>query len=427
MSGIATAVIGGAVVSGVVASKNASKATKAQQKGIDTATAENRRQFDQTSNNLADADEYNRAQLQLGKNRSVRSLKEGQQAQQQQLLNAQKFNAGQLKAGANRSVRALNKGQQGQEQQLLEAQKFNAGQLKAGANRAIGALRSGESKQQQQLNPFATAGVSALEQQQALLGMGGQAQQDAAFGAFRDSPGQKFMRDRAQKNLLRNSAAIGGLGGGNVRSALVEQGAGFAAQDFNNQFNRLGDIRTAGQNAAANIGQGALSTGSNAASTRFNEAQLTGAGAMNTAANVGQGMLNTGSNIASTRFNEAQLTGEGAMNTGLNIGQGMLNTANNVASNQFNAAQLSGAGTINTAARQGQFGQNLATNVGNLAVQGGNNQAQGIQNQNSIVQSGIGQLSGALGQFGNFGGSTSYGNAANSRMTGIQAQLNGIG
>ena len=430
MSGIATAVIGGAVISGVVGSKNASKATKAQQKGIDTATEESRRQFDETSDDLAYASQVNRNQLVRGENKAVATLNAGQQAQQQQLLDAQKFNAGQLKAAGNRSVRALNAGQQAQEQQLLDAQQTNARQLRAGSNRAIDALRSGENKQRQQLNPFATAGVSALEQQQALLGMGGQAQQNAAFGAFKDSPGQKFMRDRAQKNLLRNSAAIGGLGGGNVRSALVEQGAGFAAQDFNNQFNRLGDIRTAGQNAAANIGQGALSTGSNVASTRFNESQLTGAGAMNTAANVGQGMLNTGSNIASTRFNEAQLTGEGAMNTGLNIGQGMLNTANNVASNQFNAAQLRGAGTINTAARQGQFGQNFATNVGNLAIQGGSNQAQGIQNQNSIIQSGIGQLSGALGQFGGFGssgGSTAYGSAANSRMTGIQAQLNGMG
>ena len=293
--GIAGAVVGGAVISGVVGSKNARKATKAQQKGVDTATNESKRQFDITTDRLDAAEDVNR--------------------------------------------RAVNKT----------------------ADRAIDRLGQGEQAQRDQLSPFSTAGVSALEQQQALLGMGSQEQQNAAFGAFTESPGQKFMRDRAQKNLLRNSSAIGGLGGGNVRSDLVEQGAGFAAQDFNNQFARLGDLRTSGQNAATNIGQGALTT----------------------AGNIAQTDVNRGANI--------------------------------------------GSAALNSAARQGQFGQANAANIGNLAIQGGNNQAQGIQNQNSIIQSGIGQISGAFGQFGNSGGSTAYGNAAGSRMTGIQSRLNGIG
>ena len=108
---------------------------------------------------------------------------------------------------------------------------------------------------QENLRPFQEAGVGALGQQQALLGLGGQDAQQEAFAAFNESPGQKFIRDRAQKNLVRNSSAIGSLGGGNVRSALVEQGAGFAQQDFNNQFGRLGQIAGQGQSAVTNIGQ----------------------------------------------------------------------------------------------------------------------------------------------------------------------------
>ena len=112
------------------------------------------------------------------------------------------------------------------------------------------------------LKPFQEAGVGALGQQQALLGLSGQDAQNQAFAAFNESPGQKFMRDRAQRNLVRNSSAIGGLGGGNVRSALVEQGAGFAQQDFNNQFGRLGQIAGQGQNATNSLGQfGAQSAG----------------------------------------------------------------------------------------------------------------------------------------------------------------------
>ena len=62
--------------------------------------------------------------------------------------------------------------------------------------------------------------------------------------------------------MLRNSAAIGGLGGGNVRTALQEQAVGFAQQDINNQFGRLGQLAGQGQNAANTSGQlGAQSAG----------------------------------------------------------------------------------------------------------------------------------------------------------------------
>ena len=105
------------------------------------------------------------------------------------------------------------------------------------------------------LQPFQEAGQKAIGSQQDLLGLNGVGAQQAAFAAMQDSPGQQFLRDRAQKNLLRNSSAIGGLGGGNVRSALVEQGVGFAQQDLQNQFGRLGQLAGQGQNAATSIGQ----------------------------------------------------------------------------------------------------------------------------------------------------------------------------
>lgn len=108
---------------------------------------------------------------------------------------------------------------------------------------------------QESLRPFQEAGVGALGQQQALLGLSGQDEQQQAFAAFNESPGQAFLRERGQRNLLRNASAIGGLGGGNVRSALVQQGVGFAQQDFQNQFSRLGQLAGQGQAATTNIGQ----------------------------------------------------------------------------------------------------------------------------------------------------------------------------
>ncbi len=156
MSGIATAVVAGAVISGVVASKSADKAAKAQTKAADTGIAEQQRQFDIT---------------------------------------------------------------------------------------------------QEQFQPFQEAGVAALGQQQALLGLSGQEEQQAAFAGLEESAGQKFLRARAQKNLLQNASAIGGLGGGNVRSALVQQGVGFAQQDLENQFSRLGQVSGQGQAATTSVGQ----------------------------------------------------------------------------------------------------------------------------------------------------------------------------
>jgi hypothetical protein len=123
-----------------------------------------------------------------------------------------------------------------------------------GQNQSIAEQRRQFDATQANLQPFQDAGQAAIGEQQNLIGLNGNEAQQASFDAFNASPGQKFLRDRAQKNLLRNSAAIGGLGGGNVRSALVEQGVGFAQQDYNNQFGRLGQLAGQGQTAATNIG-----------------------------------------------------------------------------------------------------------------------------------------------------------------------------
>jgi hypothetical protein len=110
-------------------------------------------------------------------------------------------------------------------------------------------------RQREAQAPFQAAGVSALEQQQALTGLaGGEAQQQALEGVA-SSPGQQFLRDQQERALLRNASAIGGLGGGNVRTALQQQAFGRAQTDIANQFNRLSSISGAGQTATQNIGQ----------------------------------------------------------------------------------------------------------------------------------------------------------------------------
>jgi hypothetical protein len=113
------------------------------------------------------------------------------------------------------------------------------------------------------LEPRIQGGNRAFVDQEALLGLSGQEAQSQAYGQLEESAGQRFLRDRQQKALLRNQAAIGGLGGGNVRTALQEQAMGFAQQDIQNQFGRLGQLAGQGQNAANTSGQFGSQSASN--------------------------------------------------------------------------------------------------------------------------------------------------------------------
>lgn len=107
----------------------------------------------------------------------------------------------------------------------------------------------------EQQQPFIQAGTRAVEQQQALLGLSGQEAQQKAMEQFQESPGQQFIRQRQERALLRNQAAIGGLGGGNIRTALQQQAAGFAQTDLQNQLAQLAGLSGRGQTAVTNVGQ----------------------------------------------------------------------------------------------------------------------------------------------------------------------------
>ena len=108
---------------------------------------------------------------------------------------------------------------------------------------------------QAQMAPWREAGATALGQQQALLGMGTPEEQQAAFAAFADTPGQQFLREQQERSLLRSQSAIGGLGGGRVRTALQQQAFGRAQTDYQNQLSRLAELSGTGRTTAAQIGQ----------------------------------------------------------------------------------------------------------------------------------------------------------------------------
>ena len=266
------------------AEKAAKRAGEVQAKCQEAGIAEQRRQFDITQQNFApfqaagaDALEQQRILLGLGAspatdpNASRRTELETQIA---------KLQAGpQFATGDTQSFAGGKRG-------LMQRAAQNAVQ-----NVQQGRLEELQSE------------LSALAPPPTASTLSPQQQQQQAFDKFNDSPGQQFLRDRAQKNLLRNSAAIGGLGGGNVRSALVQQGIGFAQQDFQNQFARLGQLAGQGQAAVNSIGQ----FGANASG------------------NIGNAMMAGGNARASGIMNQNQALQQGIQ--GVTTGLGLFSSA----------------------------------------------------------------------------------------------------
>ena len=136
--------------------------------------------------------------------------------------------------------------------------------------------RAGIGTTEQYLSPYATAGTDALQQQVALTGAMDTSLPQLDYGTFEESAGQKFLRERQEQSLLRNQAAIGGLGGGNVRTALQEQAYGIASQQEESwyarqmqawqakqiaqqqQLSNYGALATQGATASSNIASGSL-------------------------------------------------------------------------------------------------------------------------------------------------------------------------
>ena len=101
--------------------------------------------------------------------------------------------------------------------------------------------------------PYMDAGKRALDQRQALLGLSGTDAQQQAINAFQESPSQKFLRERAERSLIRNASATGNLGGGNIQQAVQEQAIGVAAGQLGDYQNQLAALSGGGQTASNNM------------------------------------------------------------------------------------------------------------------------------------------------------------------------------
>jgi hypothetical protein len=297
----------------------------------------------------------------------------------------------------------------------------------------------------EELRPFVSPGQQANQVQAALSGALGPEAQAEAFQNFTDSPGQQFLRDRAEQSLLRREAALGGLGGGRVRQALQEQAVGLAQQDLDRQFGRLGQVSGTGLRAAEGLGTllgqqartGVDLTGQQAGlaqnlglaraglveSGGAQQAALNQARAINeldasgATARIAQ---QTGLSEAQVRQQMSQLISSGRLQAGRDISGAIAGATAGLAGLQegggVNFANLIGqtGGNLATSLQQeglidAQSIQNLSTLLANLATQtasgqadlasaGGQIDAAGVLGTNTAVQTAISDLAEMLGK-----------------------------
>lgn len=98
-------------------------------------------------------------------------------------------------------------------------------------------------------------GQEAAQRQAALTGALGPEAQAQAFAEYQASPALDYLQQQSERALTRQAAAMGGLGGGNVRQDLVKLTADLYGQDYANQFARLGEIAQRGYGAAGTSAQ----------------------------------------------------------------------------------------------------------------------------------------------------------------------------
>ena len=192
-----------------------------------------------------------------------------------------------LQSGLNAGVTAVTQGVNTGRGDINTAVNTGRGDINTGINMGRGDLTTGIDY----FNNYTGQGNAALSLMGAQSGAQGQAAQQQAFNNYSMSPEQQYLREQGERAVLRNQAAIGGLGGGNVQQELQRQGMGLAQQDYANQYNRLAGLSALGmegsgvqanlQNALGdmayrggeNVGNMAYGTGNSLANGRTRAAE----------------------------------------------------------------------------------------------------------------------------------------------------------
>jgi hypothetical protein len=180
-----------------------------------------------------------------------------------------------------------------------DAAAVQAGSAEAG----IAEARAAREQMRQLLMPYYQAGIPAMQQQQAFLGLQGPGAEQTAIAGVQNSPTMQAMMQQGENAILQNASATGGLRGGNVQGALAQFRPQLLAQEIENRYARLGGFTSLGQNAAAGVGNAGMQTGQN----------------------IGNLLQQQGAALAGGQVAQGQMFGNmaGAVNQGLGMWAGM--------------------------------------------------------------------------------------------------------
>ena len=147
------------------------------------------------------------------------------------------------KQGAKEQTKSAREGIEEQRRQFEASKQVLQPYVSAGTE-AIGGLQ-----------PYAQAGVGALQQQQALLGLLGPEAQQQAIAQLEQGAGFQAQVRQGEEALLQRASATGGLRGGNVQAALAQFRPQMLQQEIEAQYGRLGGMTQLGQTTTQNIAQ----------------------------------------------------------------------------------------------------------------------------------------------------------------------------
>jgi len=340
------------------------------------------------------------------------------------------------------------------------------GTLRGYEDRGLAEIQRGTNEAVGTLEPVASTGKAAYDLQAAMSGALGPEAQAQAYSQFKESSDQSWLRQREEQALLRNQAAIGGLGGGTVRTTLQQQAVDIAAQQRQQYLENLGLVAQPG--LAANSQQANIQAAGGMAGGQL-VGQLGGnaSGLYNTqigvagqlAAQRQQALANRSNLLLQLEFDRQHLavntitslagqtvamrgqqigieTGAGTQlaslsaNRGLTLSQNAMNTGSNLANTSMvggtNLANIIQAADQQRAQNQIGWGTGVAgvndqynANLSNLLLQGGTGEAnlrmqqgtllgniatQSATNQgNYLAQAGQSQAAGTLGAYNSAG------------------------
>jgi len=118
---------------------------------------------------------------------------------------------------------------------------------------------------QKLLAPYVSAGMPALEAQQAFLGLKGPEAERAAIERIKGGETFQALAGQGEEALLQRASATGGLRGGNIQGALAQFRPALLSSLIDQQYGRLGGMTALGQQSAAGVGAAGQQTGVNVA------------------------------------------------------------------------------------------------------------------------------------------------------------------